>query len=641
MGNPARCAIIRASLKAASLAAIPFSRMNVFYEEEGGFKVGAILADNDTSLQVEAPHGKRSKIKASSVLLRFDEPPLGALIDAAQRVADGVDVDFLWQCCGLDEFSFDALGKEYFGHTPDALESAALLLKLHGAPMYFYKKGKGRYKAAPADALKAALASVEKKRLQAGQKQCYVDALAAGRLPEVFRPLISKLLYAPDKNSIEWKALDAACEQLKLTPARLFVKCGALASAHDYHLHRFLFEYFPHGTGYGELPAIVIPDNLPRADVKAFSIDDVTTTEIDDAFSVTPLANGNTQIGIHIAAPALGIAIGSPVDAVARARLSTVYFPGQKITMLPEPVIAAFTLGKGGDCPALSLYAEVAADGTIVATHSCCERVPIAANLRHGELDEVFNADALAAGEIAHEYGVELKFLWRFAAQLQAARGKADAEADLRAEYNFYVDGDRVRIVERKRGAPVDKVVSELMIFANSEWGRLLAEAGHAAVYRAQTSGGARMTTVPAPHEGLGVAQYAWASSPLRRYVDLINQRQLLALLAGEPAPYQPGDEALLVALRDFELAYDAYAGFQRNMERYWCLRWIEQENVCTLDATVMRENLVRFNHLPLVVRVPSLRDTIAGDQVRIAVSRLDPWELTLHGDFDGKVSAS
>jgi exoribonuclease-2 len=231
--------------------------------------------------------------------------------------------------------------------------------------------------------------------------------------------------------------------------------------------------------------------------------------------------------------------------------------------------------------------------------------------------------------------------LWQFAAQLQASRGKADAEGDQRAEYNFYVDGDRVRIVERKRGTPVDKVVSELMIFANSEWGRLLAEAGHAAVYRAQASGGARMTTVPAPHEGLGVAQYAWASSPLRRYVDLINQRQLLALLAGEPAPYQPGDEALLVALRDFELAYDAYAGFQRNMERYWCLRWIEQENVCTLDATVMRENLVRFNHLPLVVRVPSLRDTIAGDQVRIAVSRLDPWELTLHGDFDGKVSAS
>jgi len=637
MGGPVRCAIIRASLKAVTGRSAALFPMNVFYEEEGGFKVGAILADNDTSLQVEAPHGKRSKIKASAVLLRFEAPPLGSFLEAAQSAADGVDVDFLWQCCGPDEFGFDQLGREYFGHAPGALEAAALLLRLHGAPMYFYKKGNGRYKAAPADALKAALASVEKKRLQAEQKQRCIDELAAGRLPEAWRPLVSRLLYAPDKASIEWKALEAACEQLKLPPGRVFEKCGALASPHDYHLNRFLFEYFPHGSGFGEVPAIVIPADLPRAEVEAFSIDDVTTTEIDDAFSVTKLANGSTRVGIHIAAPALGIPIGSPVDAIARGRLSTVYFPGQKITMLPEPVIAAFTLGKGGDCPALSLYAEVSADGTVVATASRCERVPITANLRHGELDEVFNADALAAGDIRHKHGVELKFLWQFALRLQAARGKADAEGDQRAEYNFYVDHDRVRIIERKRGAPVDKVVSELMIFVNSEWGRQLAAAGFAAIYRTQSNGTARMTTVAASHDGLGVAQYAWASSPLRRYIDLINQRQLLALLAGEPAPYQPGDQTLLVALRDFELAYDAYAGFQRSMERYWCLRWIGQEDVRVLDATVIRDNLVRFNRLPLVIRVPSLRDAAAGDQVRIAVSRLDPWELTLHGDFEAK----
>ena len=97
--------------------------MNVFYEEEGGFKVGVILADNDTSLQVEAPHGKRSKIKAASVLLRFAEPAAAAFMDAAQRVAGEVDVDFLWQCCGPDEFAFDTLGREYFGHAPSAVEA--------------------------------------------------------------------------------------------------------------------------------------------------------------------------------------------------------------------------------------------------------------------------------------------------------------------------------------------------------------------------------------------------------------------------------------------------------------------------------------------------------------------------------------
>ncbi len=610
--------------------------MNVFYEEEGTFKVGAILADNDTSLQVEAAHGKRSKIKASSVLLRFDRPALQAFTDAAQRVAAGVDADFLWECCGAGEFSFETLGQEYFGHAPSALESAGLLYKLHAAPMYFYKKGSGRYKAAPADALKAALASVEKKRLRAEQKKRWADELVAGRLPPEFQPLISKLLYAPDKNTLEWKALEAACEQLKLSPARVMANCGALATPHDYHLSRFLFEYFPRGAEFAEVPPVTLPATLPRANVRAFSIDDETTTEIDDAFSVTPLPNGNTEVGIHIAVPALGIALDSPIEAIARERLSTVYFPGRKITMLPDAAINAFTLAAGSERCALSLYAEVGPLGTVVSSRSRCELVPIAANLRIGALEAVFNPDALAAGPVAHEFGAELTFLWHFAQHLQVARGKADSEGEIqRVEYNFYVEGGQVSIVERKRGSPVDKVVSELMIYANAEWGGQLARAGYVAIYRAQSGGVARMTTVASRHDGLGVAQYAWASSPLRRYVDLINQRQLLALFAAEPAPYQSGDENMLAALREFELAYDAYAEFQRNMERYWCLRWIEQENAAVLAATVLRDTLVRCDRLPLVLRVPSLTDGRPGDSVRLAISRIDPWELTLHAEVE------
>ena len=107
-----------------------------------------------------------------------------------------------------------------------------------------------------------------------------------------------------------------------------------------------------------------------------------------------------------------------------------------------------------------------------------------------------------------------------------------------------------MRIVERKRGSPIDKVVSELMIYANAEWGGQLARAGYVAIYRAQSGGVARMTTVASRHDGLGVAQYAWASSPLRRYVDLVNQRQPGAVC--RPArPLSPGDETLLAALRE------------------------------------------------------------------------------------------
>jgi exoribonuclease-2 len=613
--------------------------MHVFFEEDGEFRAGTVMTEQTASLHVELPHGKRVKVKVANVLLRFEQPPPGELVTRAQVAAQAIDTDFLWQCCGPDEFGFEALGRDYYGHAPDALESAALLLKLRGAPMYFYKRGNGRYKAAPAAALKAALASTEKKRAQAAQKQCYLQDFKASRLPEAFRPLVDQLLYAPDKTSLEWKALETACDELRLTPPQLFARCGALASPHDYHLNRFLFEYFSGGTGFGDMPPLEILAGLPRAEVAAFSIDDAATTEIDDAFSVTPLPSGGTRIGIHIAAPALGIPPGSILDAAARRRLSTVYFPGAKITMLPETAIAAFTLAAGSACPALSLYADVTAAGTLTAVHSRCEYVPIAANLRTVELERVFNAETLAVGTITHEFGAALKQLWRIANRLADARSKAEPEGEPRREYNFHIEEGCVRIVERERGTPLDKVVSELMIYANGEWGRQLAEAGYAALYRAQSGGVAYMTVEPAPHQGLGVPHYTWASSPLRRYADLVNQRQLLALFAGVPAPYQ-ADAALSELTRAFELTYDAYAGFQHQMERYWCLRWLEQEHVTSAAGTVIRDNLVRLDELPLVVRVFGLCGAAAGAAVRVTLSKIDLWKLTLHADLEMKTAA-
>ena len=79
----------------------------------------------------------------------------------AETAAADIDVDFLWECCGADEFQFEALAADYWGHAPSAIEAAAIALRLHGAPMYFYRKGRGHYKAAPEDALKAALAGQE------------------------------------------------------------------------------------------------------------------------------------------------------------------------------------------------------------------------------------------------------------------------------------------------------------------------------------------------------------------------------------------------------------------------------------------------------------------------------------------------
>jgi exoribonuclease-2 len=499
--------------------------------------------------------------------------------------------------------------------------------------MYFYRKGRGRYKAAPEESLRAALASVERKRLQAEQKARYVEALTAFQLPEAFAPALTQLLYAPDKNSVEWKAVEEACAAVKLTPPRLLKRCGAAFSEHDFHLGRFLFECFPGGTGFPALAREQALPDLPVADVRAFSIDDAMTTEIDDAFSVSGLSSGGWRVGVHIALPALGITPDSELDRAARERLSTVYFPGDKITMLPAGVIDEFTLAAGALRPALSFYIDVAADFAILRETTRVERIAVAENLRHDALEPVFNEQTVATG-IDHAYGQELQVLWRFASALERARLGEEPEAQARPEYSFYADAGGARRPPPRRPTPMDKVVSELMIHVNSAWGRELAESGIAGIYRVQTNGKVRMSTVAAEHAGLGVAQYMWASSPLRRYVDLINQRQIVAWAMRQPAPYAPKDERLLAAMRDFELAYDAYAEFQRNMERYWCLRWLMQEARELVTATVLRESLVRFDELPLVARVPSLPDLPPGEAVEIAVGGMDLFDLSLQCEF-------
>src|SRR5258706_2443466 len=118
--------------------------MQVLYEEEGELKVGAVLAQAPASLQVESPHGRRSKVEAANVLLEFERPSGAELLVEAQRFAAGLDADFLWQCCGAREFGFQDLAREYVGRLPSPAEAAGRLMKLHSAPIFFYLRVRPR-----------------------------------------------------------------------------------------------------------------------------------------------------------------------------------------------------------------------------------------------------------------------------------------------------------------------------------------------------------------------------------------------------------------------------------------------------------------------------------------------------------------
>lgn len=619
--------------------------MNLFFEESGDFKAGAVLSQQGEAWQVETQSGKRTKVRSRDVLLQFAAPSPEELLRDARVVADEIDLDFLWEVAGQDEFGFSDLGVEYFGHEPKPHEAAGLLLRLHASPMYFYRKGRGRYKAAPETSLKAALAGVEKKRQQALLQASYVEELKAHRLPEPLRAQARQLLFKPDKNSIEYKALDTACNEMQTTPQRLMLETGGISSTKELHCAPFLMEYFPRGTAFPSLPTPQV-GKLERADVRAFSIDDVSTTEIDDAFSVTILSDGMIRVGIHIAAPALGIRRGDAADELARQRLSTIYMPGEKITMLPDGFVECFTLAEGRDCPAVSLYATLdTADWSVKSMETRAELVPMASNLRHNDLDDVVTEENLANNSGDYPHKEELSLLWQWALVLEQGRMAKRAAFGLRPEqnnridFNFYVENDVVSILRRRRGAPLDKVVAELMIFANSSWGRMMNDHGVPGIYRAQGGWGTRMQvrmlTHAAPHQGLGVDQYAWSTSPLRRYTDLVNQWQILACVEhGVAAPlaatFKPKDADLFAIVSAFDAAYAAYADFQSTMERYWCLRWLTQESARQVDAVVLKEEILRLSDIPLTIKLPAMAPLARGTQVRLDLLRWDEVDLAV-----------
>ena len=643
--------------------------MFVLFEETGKFLAGRILSETNASLQVELDSGKRVKVKAVNALLKFEKPAPADFVASALKLGEEIELDLAWEFASEEEFSFSDLAREYFSADASRAASleqqAAALFRLYDAPHYFRRAGKGRFKKAPAEILQQALAAIEKKKQVVAQIAAWAEELGQGQCPEPIAQQLYKILFKPDKNSAEYKAVVDASRATHIAPLELLQKAGAIASPYQFHWKRFLFENFPKGTSFPALQAPPVKDELPLADVKAFSIDDSSTTEIDDALSVGGLGSGTITLGIHIAAPGLAVLPGSAVDVVGRARMSTVYMPGYKLTMLPNDVVEAYTLQEGRNCPALSLYLTLD-ETTLEITGSVTrlEQVPIVSNLRHDALDSTFTEAFFEAAQLSPPadvpWGIELAFLHRLARHLKARREvvRGKPENFNRPDYNFKLDNpsgqepkgdERVSISTRQRGAPLDLIVAEAMILANSTWGEWLAEHGVPGIYRSQASLApgvkVRMGTKALPHAGIGVKSYVWSTSPLRRYTDLVNQWQIIACTrhgrtAALAAPFKPKDADLFSVISCFDGAYSAYNGFQSGIERYWTLKYLQQNTITELTATTFKDNLVRADDLPLVLPALGAQGLPRGARVRIKLGAIDEITLDISGTVTERLDA-
>lgn len=648
--------------------------MFLLFEDAGKLLTGRQLSATESSSQVELDSGKRLKIKNANILLRFERPSPAELLERAQVISQSIELELAWEFSPDGEFGFDELAREYFGSQGNQAamleQQAGVLLRLFEAPHYFRRAGKGRFRKASAEVLAQALAAIEKKRQIALQIEQWAQALGRGECPAAVREQLYKILFKPDKNAPEYKAVVAASRANQLGPLELLVQAGAIESPYQFHWKRFLLENFPRGTGFPRMEAPPICDELPLSSARAFSIDDSATTEIDDALSLQGLGSGTVCLGIHIAAPGLVIAPGSPIDALGRQRLSTVYMPGYKVTMLPDDVVQSYTLQEGRDCPALSLY--VTLDETtleIKGSETRVERVHIESNLRHDQLDSTVTAEWLEDASFSHDFesalGIErrreLAFLYRLAKDLKSKREfvRGKPETFNRPDYNFRLvsgatppasaggtgpepQGDeQVLISVRKRGAPLDMIVAEAMILANSRWGSWMAELGVPGIYRSQASllpgVKVRMGTKALPHAGIGVKSYAWSTSPLRRYTDLVNQWQIIACVrhgktAALAAPFRAKDAELFAIISSFDSAYSAYSAYQAAMERFWTLKYVQQNAITEINASVVKDNLVRADDLPLVFPILGSAALPRGTRLRVKLGAIDEVTLSVVG---------
>ncbi len=623
------------------------------FDESGKFLAGRVMSESDASLQVELDSGKRVKVKSSHVLMRFDAPAPAELLERARTMATDIDLDLAWEFAPDADFGFADLAREYFDAKAGPTQQAAALWRLFEAPHYFRRVGKGQFRKASRETVQAALLAIERRKAVAAQIDAWALDLVEGRCAQPIREQLYRILFKPDKNAPEYKAVVEASRRAQRSPLDLLQAAGAITSAYQFHWRRFLYEQFPRGTAFPALPTPAVDGELPLAEVMPFSIDDSQTTEIDDALSVRGLGSGSVIFGIHIAAPALAIAPDSPIDRIARERLSTVYMPGWKLTMLPDAVVQAFTLSEGRECPAVSLYVTFD-EATLEATRyeTRLERVRVAANLRHDLLDaQVTEASLTGSAAADYPHAAELAFGFRLAGALKARREQVRGKPENfnRPDYSFRLDRDDgmepdgsepVQIQPRRRGAPLDLIVSEAMILANSHWGGWLAAHNVPAIYRSQASLApgvkVRMGVKPAPHAGMGVSQYSWSTSPLRRYVDLVNQWQIVACArhgrtAALAAPFKPRDATLFSIISSFDATYGAYNDFQQAIERYWALRWLQQREVAELDASTLRDGLVRADTLPLVFKALGCEPLPRGTHVRVALKSIDTMTLEVH----------
>ncbi|HVN88227.1 MAG TPA: ribonuclease catalytic domain-containing protein [Candidatus Binataceae bacterium] len=644
-----------------------YSGILVEYLEEGRLRAALGLREQGDQVVVLDGNGRERKISRDLILVRHPDRHatrdtlknvLAALTEEHQRLAGELDLNLLWEIVHEDEQgrTASALAETFFGHaTP--LEVGVILDALLADRLYFVRR---HMEFVPRDAeqVERLRTQYEKIRLRSeGGKQTrklLSAILEDGPLPareEVDSLLtdIRRYLENPFARNRDTAALLESIAG-ELTPGEaafeILERMGAAPSGPRFALIGGLRMHF--SDNMRNEAAAIKP--VPRPELEphwAVTIDDDDTVEVDDAIACDPMPDGGVRIRVHIALVADFVPMGSGLDTEAAARGTTVYLPETTVRMLPDPIaIDGASLVEAKERNVLTTDVRLSANGELSSYSVYPERIRVSTRLSYDTADQILSGPSDSANP---ETVAMLQRLQTATKKLRDKRQAAGARIFHRREAKVTVTDNDIAIEILDSDSPSRELVAECMVLSNYITAKIAAERGVPMIYRVQNNSPddiyahrARLSLYPEFHSGIGLDCYVQASSPIRRYVDLVAQRQIISILKeGESAVY--GREELMNVLAAAETTEAEARELERRAKRYWTLLYLKRNAADRpLIATILRDGssaeIDEYVIRGLLRGAPNLA---TGTKVVVGIGQVDPTRGSLTLNYQSTVTVA
>ena len=655
---------------------------------DSGPRLGRFIELKSSRVRLAIGRNREARLPVSRVIhetgisaTSFDA--VEALSQEVVAVASEIDLEEVWDvvCDDGDALTLTDIAELYWGTEPTRQQCVGMLFHLLGEELRFARDG-SHYIPRDRETVAQTLERTQRQARRASDSEALTAAIKSGALPSELTEYQSGLLdqirgfvlYGDDysrANSAKLFLNEAGVKgrDLQRSAFETLVSLGLMRENEHLALEReditpdFPADVLAEAETIDIEPLLSDQDRLDLTGLNVFSIDDSETRDRDDALSVEilgePEGSPTYRVGIHITDVGALIPRGSSLDVEADRRMSSLYLPEQTISMLPRQISTdRGSINPGEARATISLIAELSESAEIADWKVVRSVTRSSYALSYVEADKII-------AESDHQLHDKLAALHKLASLLRIGRETRGALNFDRDELSVKVDSEGdISVAVIPRNAPSRNLVQEYMVLCNSLLARYCSEADLPAPYRTQAipdvsdimaqhqPGPLRsylmmrrltpavVTTKPGLHGGLGVEAYTQATSPLRRYPDLMVQRQISHHLRTGDTLYD--NEAVTSVAHRADTQIRQMSRIENQRRQYFFLKWLDTRRVkveevgdtCVLSGTVLenppnRAATVDLVDWPFRTRAALPNSTSPGDEVSLHLHSVDLWRRT------------